>query len=314
MVQPSSSLDTAITAIRALSRSLEAALDEQRGGFACWTTLSMSRRILISDYSFELLLGLEGNLRRLQLTLKDFDALWSEEATSVRHWAARAGGGAELERLPATSSERRDRLRSRLGSFFSGVTATLDQGAAIVAIVTGLNLNVLKASWRDLQVLLGDASKERARLLKAQTEPEVLARIEDLSAELGGSLARSGSPGWLQWAAAMRNSLNHRGDRVTLTYFWRPPRDALRVALLLPRRPEVTDAWAWSRAQEPEELYLQEHASETMSGPGRLCASALPPSCLMRFSRPRDCALVSFRWSCSRFCSGLRPALLARPI
>ncbi len=35
----------------------------------------MSRRILISDYSFELLLGLEGNLRRLQLTLKDFDAL-----------------------------------------------------------------------------------------------------------------------------------------------------------------------------------------------------------------------------------------------
>ncbi|WP_448617970.1 hypothetical protein [Geodermatophilus sp. URMC 65] len=146
------------------------------------------------------------------------------------------------------------------------MTATLDQGAAIVAIVTGLNLNVLKASWRDLQVLLGDASKERARLLKAQTEPEVLARIEDLSAELGGSLARSGPPGWLQWAAAMRNSLNHRGDRVTLTYFWRPPRDALRVALLLPRRPEVTDAWAWSRAQEPEELYLQEHASETMSG------------------------------------------------
>ena len=42
-------------------------------------------------------------------------------------------------------------------------------------------------------------------------------------------------------------------------------------------------------------------ALEATSGPGKLVASALPPSCLMRFSRPRDCAFVSFRCSRRRF-------------
>lgn len=198
--------------VRALADEILADLDPLKHGVGWWSPHpGTKRRILISDYLWQLVTSIQLNLREAALHLLEARGAWEAESLRVASALHRTSAGVEL-RIPQALSPQ-DHLPEALGrmhvaGFFRALGSTLDCLGGAVIGVAGLKYPILKA----------DLKRARETFQKVAEGSDGTARQLMVGRHLEKTIAAAGPDGWLDWATQYRNMLVHRGRRTDLGY------------------------------------------------------------------------------------------------
>jgi hypothetical protein len=189
-------------------------LDVTVFGIGWWRTQgetqgTLQQRILIGDYLIDALQSVESNLIDLSLHLLELQDWWAREARFVRD-AIQMGPNGPLIRLPPRlrpSDDLNDRFVDlHTAGIFRSVASVLDCLASVVIGVGAVESDILRGDWsiliKQLAKLVADGTPGRELQLSLRSEVN--------------ALLAAGSLGWDRWASDFRNTLVHRGRRVTI--------------------------------------------------------------------------------------------------
>ncbi len=242
--------------------------DTDEFGISWWKSLPTQERILISDYLFQCVTGIEVNL--MEAKLHYFEWLDANEKHNIKiaNIVSRDSQGNLVEKMPKSIAPIDDlplKLENlHLCGFFRAIGSALDcLGATIIGVVA-LPVSMRKSSIKSAQESLkklNDLGSSGSTLQKGFSDFFANARTN------------CGPNDWLEWADQYRNMYVHRGRRILFTKTSAKKKlfyDSNE--LIIPRSectthfgkfPDRSDAEAFVKS---EEVILNEDATVTLSG------------------------------------------------
>lgn len=249
-------------------------------GIAWWTSLPREERILISDYLYQCVDGIEQNLIEAKLHYMEFEDARDRINERIKGMVSlNRMGGVDQKHPPSLKAS--DDLHFALeklhtGGFFRAIGSSLDcLGAAIIGVMA------LPSSLRKSDILRAQDSlrmvKENGRA-GHQLQLEFREFLEDAIAD--------GPEDWFVWATQYRNLFVHRGRRVIhnslvdsgLRLFDSEDWPIIRVDSImhLAKYPDKSDAEAFILGRN---TLLNEGAHVTLPGIFNSCQELLEKVC-----------------------------------
>lgn len=196
-----------VEAAIALERDVWGDLDEDKFGIGWWAPHpGTKRRILISDYLWQLCHSIQQNMTEAGLHLLEARGAWEEQARRIskglhfEHDEPRF----EMPSIGAPIDELAGELfRLHVGGFMRAIGSTFDCVGGVLVAVAGLKTDLLRAD-------LITAERAIAKLTGANDGERLQISARDA---VRRSIAAAGPPGWDRWADHYRNMLVHRGRR-----------------------------------------------------------------------------------------------------
>ena len=184
-------------------------LDEQKFGVSWWVGPSFKERILISDYLYQCVDGIEKNLGEAKLPYFEWLDARDRQNNRIVDVVSRDEHGRLLQKMPASRAPIDDlptRLEAlHLCGFFRAIGSSLDCLSAPIIGVLGLKTGLRKSD-------IGLAERAIARLTGGNIAGEKLQL--DFKTELERIKRDSGPDGWFDWTIQYRNMFVHRGRRI----------------------------------------------------------------------------------------------------
>ncbi|HKB68724.1 MAG TPA: hypothetical protein VKC61_22875 [Pyrinomonadaceae bacterium] len=251
-------------------------LDENTFGVSWWMSLPTEERILISDYLYQCVDGIEKNLGEAKLHYFDWLEARDRQNERIGDVISRNPYG-ELEQKMPASHAAIDDLPNRLEAlhlcgFFRAIGSSLDcLGAAIIGVLG------LPTSLRRSDIIA--AEKALAKITTPKNPSEQLQF--DFTTFLETVKKDAGPEDWFEWTMQYRNMFVHRGRRIV--YNQLKPREVLlfdHMEQVIPRstsslhmatHPDKSDAEALIR----NKIVLNEDADVTFNGIFRSCRDML---------------------------------------
>lgn len=251
-------------------------LDERTFGVSWWESLPPEERILISDYLYQCVDGIEKGLGEAKLHYFEWLEARDKQNQRIANVISRNEYG-ELEQKMPASHAAIDDLPNKLEAlhlcgFFRAIGSSLDcLGAAIIGVLG------LPAPLRKSDII--SAEKALARITAANSQGEQLQL--DFKAFLESVKQRSGPEDWFEWTMQYRNMFVHRGRRII--YNQMKPREVLlldHLERIIPRatsslhmatHPDKSDAEALIQNR----IVLNEDADVTFNGIFASCRNML---------------------------------------
>jgi hypothetical protein len=267
-----SALGAVIPSAGNLVREIFNDLSETALGISWWNSTPVQERALISDYLYQCVFSIEGNLAEARIHYLEFlDARERHDKRIADAVSIGLDGKPSYKHPPALTPM--DDLVNKLESmhvcgFFQAIGSTLDcLGAAIIGVL-GL----------DTRLRISDISKAEKALNKVKPTGtpgnKIQLEFRDYFESVKDS---SGVSGWLEFSDRYRNMFIHRGRRITYNVMTPRPslvldKDGRRSVITsttmhLVREPDKSDAEGMIR----RDVALNEDANTTLSGIFRSC-------------------------------------------
>jgi hypothetical protein len=258
-------IDARIVDVGKLSKEIRSDFDPINFGISWWQSLDPQRRILIGDYLYQCVLGIETNF--VEARLHYYLWLHTKELIDARMADSVTIGPADkpLLKLPAATKPDDD-LPTKLDGlhltgFFRALGSALDcLGASIVGVL-GFSKGLRRVTFNELDALLSNSENAQPPFVQIQMDFKTL--FEKAKKDCGPE-------DWLNWATQYRNTLVHRGR---LTWKSEVPQ---RKLIDLPGNtvranhethldlfPDRSDIESWIRYENP---VLAEDAHRTTAG------------------------------------------------
>jgi hypothetical protein len=251
-------------------------LDERTFGVLWWKSLYDEERILISDYLYQCVDGIEKNLAEAKLHYFGWLDARDKQNERIRNIISRNSYG-DLERKMPASIAPIDDLPNRLEGlhlcgFFRAIGSSLDcLGAAIIGVL-GLPTSLRKSD-------IGIAERALAKITVPRNSGEQIQF--DFKTFLETVKRDSGPEDWFEWTMQYRHMFVHRGRRIS--YNQLKPREVLLLdhmerviplatsSLHLATHPDKSDAEALIK----NKIVLNEDADITFNGVFKSCREML---------------------------------------
>ncbi len=243
-------------------------LDVNLFGVGWWTTLPTQERILISDYLYQCVNGIEDNLVEAKLHFLEWIDARERNDDKIADVIFRNKFGELQIKMPPSKNAQDDLLNKLEGmhicGFFRAIGSSLDcLGATIVGVLA------LPTSLRR-----SDITKAEKALNKIQSLGDKGSQIQLNFKDLFESVKKSvGTEDWLEWADQYRNMYVHRGRRTTFHQIiprenpiydskgnWIP---RAKATTHLAKYPDRSNAEAMIKGKE---IQLNEDAEITLTG------------------------------------------------
>jgi hypothetical protein len=254
-------------------------LDEHKFGISWWkafTSLHDEERILISDYLYQCVDGIEKNLAEAKLHYFYWLEARDKQNERIANVISRNEYGGIEKKMPPSKAPVDDLPNNletlHLCGFFRAIGSSLDcLGAAIIGVLG------LSTSLRKSDILSAERALEKIKAAKNPGEQLQL----DFKAFLETVKADSGPEDWFEWTMQYRNMFVHRGRRIT--YNQLKPREVLlldHMERVIPRatsslhmatHPDKSDAEALIQ----NKIVLNEDAEITFKGIFKSCRDML---------------------------------------
>jgi hypothetical protein len=247
-------------------------LDEKDFGISWWSSVPVEERILISDYLYQCVDGIEKNL--VEAKLHYFEWLDARDRSNdfIVDSIKIDLNGEPYQKLPpvkAPIEELPNALEGmHLCGFFQSIGSSLD-------CLGGVIIGVLGLKWQLRKNDIGKAKQTLTNIKNPKTPGELLqVEFRDF---FESQIVSSGPEDWLEWADQYRNMFVHRGRRLTTNQTRRREgllykasgEEYLRATstLHLAKHPDKTDIEALVK----KDMMLNEDADTTFKGIFKSC-------------------------------------------
>jgi hypothetical protein len=241
-------------------------LDTNTYGISWWQSVSVHERILIGDYLYQCVEGIEVNLLEAKLHYLEWLDVRDKQDEHLVNAVTITPSGPTMKHPPSLAPI--DDLPNKLEAmhicgFFRAIGSSLDcLGGAIIGVL-GLDSNL---RWNDI-----GAAEAALKKLKPQGTPGSQLQVDfrDLFETVKND---SGPKDWFAWATQYRNMFIHRGRRISTNEF--VPREVIlfgpnnrpiprvRVQTHLAKYPDNSEAEALVK----NDSLLNEDADVTFNG------------------------------------------------
>ncbi len=243
-------------------------LDEISFGIRWWTSLPKEERILISDYLYQCVNGIETNLVEAKLHLLEWIDARERNDNKIADVIYRDKFGKFQIKMPPSLNAQDDLLNKLEGmhicGFFRAIGSSLDCLGATIVGVLALPISLRRS----------DITKAEKALSKIQNLGNSGSQIQLNFKDLFEKVKKSVGPeNWLEWADQYRNMYVHRGRRTTFHQIL--PRENPIYDLKgnwIPRAKATTHLAKYPDRSETEamikgkEIQLNEDAEITLTG------------------------------------------------
>ncbi len=249
-----------------LGKEIHDDLDTSTFGISWWSHLNQQERILVSDYLYQCVYGIEANLIEARLHYYMWQNVRDLQDERIKDAVQLNRHGMPETKLPE-STKPYDDLPNKLEGmhitgFFRAIGSSLDcLGAAIIGVL-GLQKKLRRCYFKDAQ-------NSFSNLENAQPPAKPI-HFEFRDA-YNKAVANCGPIGWIYWATLYRNSLVHRGRPVWTHQLF--PRSIIDTPWAtsfrnsqethLEKYPDWSDVESWAKTVHP---ILAEEANRTLSG------------------------------------------------
>lgn len=276
-------VDEAVSAAAILKTEVAADLDPDQGGIGWWNGhIGWKESALLGEYLLSSCEGVGTSLVQASLATQQYKQTeYAQNHELVRRWGALAEAhrpqeefiGA-LEALGKKGREREDLLQTWSQHGLLSLSQALDRLAAVVAIVAGIKVDVLKSvDWGAVEKLADRALKNGAH---AGLRQGTFAEVGTPGRELQNSLLQlvkawpeHGPPDWLPWLTKSRNTATHRAPRFRL-YLMLAGRQGRSEGYVRPfyRQPDWADTEVMARSSQDgiAGMLLPQAPTDVMTG------------------------------------------------
>lgn len=243
-------------------------LDVNFFGIRWWTSLPTQERILISDYLYQCVNGIEDNLVEAKLHLLEWSDAREKNNGKIADVISRNKVGELQIKMPPPQNAQDDLLskleKMHVCGFFRAIGSSLDCLGATIIGVLALPISLRRS----------DIAKAEKALNKIQTLANRGSQIQLNFKDLFEKVKKSVGPeDWLEWTDQYRNMYVHRGRRTTFHQIipretpiydssgnWIP---RAKATTHLAKYPDRSDAEAMIKEKE---IQLNEDAEITLTG------------------------------------------------
>ncbi len=253
----------ALTAVKDLNNKLSADLSIDHGGFASWLGhIDQRRVILISDYLISTVRQIGISLESSVIHQANINEKWYSHSHNLRNRLRTEHPNARsFLQLNAAEHRRMVGIDNEIKGFFVESGTILDSLAAAFVGITAIRTPIQEVSW----TIVAKAPNwlgQRSKHLEDVDSPGRTVQ-EDIIKRLHNSIPKSPTD-WLQWTLDMRHALVHRGVRMKFTHVSGNRREGASFSYWLPRNPKFSDAEAFARGNNTDDIYIREHAGDVV--------------------------------------------------
>ncbi|HEX3185778.1 MAG TPA: hypothetical protein VHQ94_13325 [Pyrinomonadaceae bacterium] len=275
-----SAIGADVPSVTKLTEEIFNDLDEVSLGISWWRLLPDRERILVSDYLYQCVTGIEVNIAEAKLHLMEWTDVREQQNGRVADIVQRDERGRPYVQVPSSVAPVDD-LPNRLESlhicgFLRAIGSSLDCLGAVLIGVLGLVVPLRRCDIRKAEkALLKVQSTDAGSKLQA----DFAIFFEDLKQTVGPL-------DWLEWADQYRNMYVHRGRRMTFSQIV-PRKTTIFDAhgQIIPRTDTVLHLAKYPDRSEVEALVkgphttLNEDAEVTLNGIFRSCRELQEHTC-----------------------------------
>lgn len=210
-----------------LNTEVSADLDEEAGGIGWWNGhVGWKVSAQLGEYLLASCTGVADSLKEASLAIEEHrkteHSLNFDRATRARKLAGRASSFDEqiaaLGGSTASELRREDLQKIWAGQALVSLAQVLDRLAAVVLVVAGVKVDVLRTDWGELSKLAEKAPRNGAHHgVRQGVFADAGTSGRDRQNTLLGIVASSedhGPEDWLEWLLMSRNSYVHRAPRM----------------------------------------------------------------------------------------------------
>lgn len=213
-------------------------------GVHWWTGLEVPRNLLIADYLTGLTESLQANLDQASMHLARTSELSTRVDVDTRLRIGRnerAGVDPLAGQSPKMKNEMLE-LQGHLAGFLRAVGSVLDNVGGIVVGTTGMNVDIVRASWDEIAKWSAEGRHTKRKRGLAEAHLDLVDRYitaVEMAIDRGPS-------DWIDWTMDYRNTVVHRAARTCFSVY-NPKR--LDFAHPLPKHPDHTHAESMVRGR-----------------------------------------------------------------
>lgn len=303
-------VDGALKALTKLYQEILADLDEEGGGIGWWSPqVGWKRSALLGEYLLSSCTGTIQAITDASLAIEEFvqqeyaDNHWIQSQWAEVDKAGR-GGNSYLEAIVRGPQQQR---RAHLIEMYrngalSSLATSLDRLAAVVAIVAGIKVKILRFDWGELNTVASAAARnDNQNTLHGRFADPGTPGRERQNRLLGLALTwpTVGPVDWLPWLLKSRNTATHRAARMGWNVMLGTAARRQGFTELFWRQPEWSDTEAMLRAESEhgfQTLLLPQRPYDVLSGlresTARLVAALAVEATTLWCDRRRDPALI----------------------
>jgi hypothetical protein len=252
----------AVAALADLYQAILADLDEEGGGIRWWSPqIGWKRSALLGEYLLSSCTGTIEAITDASLAIEQF----AQQEYADNHWIqgqwaevdkAGQSGNSYMEAIVRGPQQRR---RARLiemnrTASLSSLATALDRLAAVVAIIAGIKVRILRFDWGELDKTATTAARNTKQdgLHGRFADPGTPGRErQNRLLELARTWPTLGPADWLPWLLKSRNTATHRAARMSWNVMLGTATRRQGLTELFWRQPEWSDTEAMLRT-DPE--------------------------------------------------------------
>lgn len=275
-----SAIGADIPSVTKLTEEIFTDLDEVALGISWWRSLPDRERILISDYLYQSVTGIEVNVAEAKLHLMEWTDIREQQNARIADFIQRDQWGRTYPKVPSSQAPIDDlphKLESlHICGFLRAIGSSLDCLGAVLIGVLGLAVPLRRSDIRKAEkaLLKIEASDKGSKL-----QTDFAQFFEDLKQTVGPI-------DWLEWVDQYRNMYVHRGRRMTFNQLVRRKTTILDAqGQIIPRADTVLHLAKYPDRSEMEALIkgprtmLNEDAEVTLEGIFRSCRELQEHTC-----------------------------------